>query len=448
LEQLQDNPSVISSDDTETIGLGEQVSRSCVRVDLARDCVLRGQSLLSVPSHAVARLWLIDLAGTLYAISLHKFAAPDGPATRAGGLIEAAAMTGAFLCVLFATRQTPRRYGPSLAVICFAVVCFLALVSSWRSFSPSVSAVKGVLSLLVLATCYLVSQSAVDQRYLRSIYRSYVVLLVLGLLAGMLPPHMYPLSSVDEYSGRTTFSVFYTFFGVLGEDTALLVLIAPLIFEKPRWVSGAFLVAMNVMAGGKTPTALLFAMLAIRFLAGMRKRPWWRIGLVFTMTCFAAFAVLYLFAFDPAKHHASSPVEAIYGNQVSENAMSFDGRTDLWKKAVELLPTVPVLGYGFEGDRDLMLKVASWSGSAHNSYLEIALSSGLIGFVFFVVGTFSVMLASLKASANVRLPLLLLLAFLAIQSFVGILFYNPSFIGLLILAWCSYRAQRVLVIQA
>jgi O-antigen ligase len=153
-----------------------------------------------------------------------------------------------------------------------------------------------------------------------------------------------------------------------------------------------------------------------------------------------AVAALCMISFTSGRHSAS-PLQSLYGSQISENASSFDGRADLWKKAIELLPTVPILGYGFEGDRMLMLKVASWSGSAHNSYLEVALSSGLIGFIGLVIGLSSVAFACLKAPTCVRLPLLSLFAFLTIQSFVGILFYNPSFIGLLILAWSSYRAQ-------
>ena len=405
--------------DAETLAFGDHSLRSQVLVE--ESCSLGQsvgwQSLRSIPSAAVASPWLIDLAGVLYAFSLHKFASPDSPGAGISGIIEAGSMTCAFLCVLIATRRNRRVFPPSLAVICFAVVDLFALASSSRSFSPAVSFVKGVLSLLVLATCYLVSQSRFDRRFFRSIYRSYVCLLVLGLLAGLLPPHIYPLFSIDAYSGRTTFSVFYTFFGVLGEDTALLILIAPLIFDKPPWISGAFLVAVNVLAGGKTPTGLLLALLAVRFLSALRQRRSWRVGLLVGITSLTAFAVFAQLSSSLYRHSPSNPMQTLYGDHVSENATSFDGRTELWKKAVELLPTVPVLGYGFEGDRDLMLKVADWSGSAHSSYLEVALSSGMLGFLFFVVGLFSVAFACLRAPSSVRLPLLSLLTFLLVQCF-------------------------------
>ena len=389
------------------------------------------------------RLRLIDLAGLLYAVSLHKFAPPR----ETGGysaIIVAAALLASFLCVFLASWRHRKTYSPSLAMIALTIVGVLALASSWRSSIPTVSFVQGVLCLVVLATCYLLSQSGLDARYFRSVYRSYVFLLALGLVANLLLPHTYPLWTIDEYSGRTTFSVFHTFFGVMGEDAALMVLLAPLVFDKPLWISGTFLLAMNLLAGEKAPTIVLLVLLAIRFIFSLRKwRSWRTVGIIFGLSCLVSLAVYSSVNSASSPPILSTPMKALYGGRVSQNAASLDGRLDLWKRAIELFPTVPVLGYGFDGDRDLMLQVAKWSGSAHNSYLEVALSSGLLGVVFFAIAAASILSSCLRAPIALRLPLVSLLTFLGTQGIVGILFYNPSFIGLLLLAWCSYRVRRV-----
>jgi O-antigen ligase len=391
------------------------------------------------------RLWLVDIAGFLFAVSMHKYAVRDGLSANTGiqGIIEFGCIIGAFLFVLSATWGQHRRYSPSIPSICFAIFGLFALASSWRSFYPILSFAKGTLLLVVLATGYLASQAGLGRRYLRAVYRSYALSLAVGLIVGIILPHIYPLFSVDEYSGRTVMSVFDTFFGVVGEDAALMLLLAPVVSEKPSWIACILLLVVNILAGGKTSTALLLLLLTIRLVYGICV--WRRWGAVVFISGIAAIGALAMVATlhpEATFHLFARSAVSIYGNQVGAEATGLDGRLGLWKGAISLLPTVPLLGYGFGGARDFLLKIAIWSGSSHNGYLEMALSGGILGFLFFVVGLCSAIQASLGASLVVRLRLLSVLAFILSDAITGGIFDNPSFVGFLVLVCVPYFATE------
>ena len=398
-----------------------------------------------ITASSAGRLWLIDIAGFLFSVSIHKYAVRSALSSSIGiqGIVEFLCITGGLLCVFVATRGQRRQHPPSMTSICFVIFGLFALGSSWRSFYPVLSIVKGVLLLIVLATGYLASQASCGERYIRAIYRSYVVLLVIGLAMGIAFPQVYPLFSIDEYSGRTTMSVFDTFSGVVGEDAALMLLLTLLLNKKPSWIVCIFLLIVNVLAGGKTSTALLCVLLCIRGVSGVRVwRSWSAVLLIFGTACAGAIGVVSLLRSGSTSQIFARSAESIYGNQVGTEAHGLDGRLDLWKGTVALLPTVPFFGYGFGGARDLLLKIAIWSGSCHNSYLEMAISGGLLGFSFFALGICIVIGVCLRAPPTVRIGLLSILAFILIIGIIGEIFDEPSFAGFLILLWLPYVAAE------
>jgi O-antigen ligase len=73
-----------------------------------------------------------------------------------------------------------------------------------------------------------------------------------------------------------------------------------------------------------------------------------------------------------------------------EQSSSLTGRLPLWEELVKDAAKRPVLGYGYEGfwteDRIAgILKSQNWTlQNAHNSYFEIVLQLGLVGFFFAV----------------------------------------------------------------
>ena len=390
-------------------------------------------------------MWLIALGGLLYTISLHQFAYHSPVAGGSGiqGMIETFCDAGSFLCVLVGTWGQGRTFKTSGAVLCFAIFGLFSLSSAWRSFSPSLSSARAALFLLIIATIYLVSQAQVAQEYLVAVYRSYVALLVIGIGVGLVLPSLYPLVSSDEFTGRTRLGVFDTAPGMLGEQTALLLLLAPLLQGRVGRLSQVFLFGFNVACGGKTNTALLCFLLLVRAVVMTKRwRSWRGVTVMGCATCLLAIGALSLGGTGSEDSLLAKPAEAIYGHQIGKDATSLDGRAALWATSMELLPQAQLLGFGFNGVREILLKTAAWSGSSHNGYLEMALTSGLIGFAFFIGAIVLVVRSCLRAPPSMRLYLGSVVIFILIVDLIGSDFSFPACFGSMVLAWIYYQAER------
>jgi hypothetical protein len=408
----------------------------------ASDAAGRGRPITKVQK------WLIGFAGFLYAVSMHKFAFRDPLSADTGiqAYIETVGMTGAFVCTALAVYRMQLTSARTRSCFCFAIFGLFALTSSFRSFFPPLSFAKGVLFLIVLATCYLANQCELGPDLMRSIYWCYIALLVIGFVTGLLLPDKYPLITMDEYSGRTRVSVFDTFPGTLGEDSGLLLLVAPLIRGRVGWTSQLFLFLVNLSAGGKTSTALLCILLAIRFLG--HSRPWrsrWAAIGLFAVTVMILAAALLQVPFGPVGRVLGQSAGTIYGTRVADDAVSFDGRINLWTASLGLLGEAQILGYGFDGAREVMLRVVEWSGSSHNGFLELGLSSGILGFIAFLVGLSSVAFDCLRAAPAIRLQAVCVLLFMLGTAVVGLTFNFPSYFGFVILIWLSSTTRTNVV---
>jgi O-antigen ligase len=389
--------------------------------------------------------WLIGIAGLLYAIAMNKFATRDplSESTGVQGFIETGGIAGAFACVYAATVHAKRHYARSMAMVCFILFGIFTVASCWRSFNPTLSFVKGSLLLLTIATGYLASQAGMGERLLRAIYWSYTGLLVLGLLVGAALPHQYPLFDVDDYSGRTRLSLFATHPGVMGECCASLILLSALLRPRPHWISVAFLFAINILAGGKTSSALLILLLLFRFIWQASR---WKSRRTLAIISAGMAAVLVVAvvvtSWSPQSDRTIARSTAkIYGNNVSVEAQSLDGRTVLWRGAIGLLSDAEVFGYGYDGSRELLLRIASWSGQSHNGFLEVALESGWIGALLFLLGVAGVIRACFQATREFRIAAMPLLAYILISAAVGSIFNSPINFGVLLMVLLLYQAK-------
>lgn len=64
---------------------------------------------------------------------------------------------------------------------------------------------------------------------------------------------------------------------------------------------------------------------------------------------------------------------------LSDDLFTLNSRTELWSKTLTYICAQPILGTGYFGSRYLLLKDFSFAGHAHNSFLEVQLTTGLIG---------------------------------------------------------------------
>jgi O-antigen ligase len=76
-----------------------------------------------------------------------------------------------------------------------------------------------------------------------------------------------------------------------------------------------------------------------------------------------------------------------------------------------------VLGKGFDGARDQLMRILFWAGAAHNEFLELMLSGGVIATTAFLFGWFIVIRRGLRPGImKATLPLH---TFVFLVSFTG-----------------------------
>jgi O-antigen ligase len=389
---------------------------------------------------------LIVAAGILYALSLHKYVSRDALSTQAGvqGPMEFSLIFIALACIFLATRSGHRTYAASPEILCFAVYGLIALASSWRSFNPPLSIAKGLLFCAVLGIGYLASQAGLAIRFFQSIYWTYTASLALGLAVGIALPNRFPLWITDDYTGRARLSVYSTFPGTMGETAAYLILLSPIIFRRSHTLSRVFLLLMNVAAGGKTSTAILLLLLALEFLLRVRGMGSRRIIGLAGAICLVLPALIWLpFFSQAAPRSLARATGMVYGHDVSAEAMSLDGRLALWKSSTTLILDNPLLGYGFDGAREKLIRVAAWSGSSHNGFLELGLTAGMSGLCIFLIGLGGVLRSCWSLESAFRGRALLVFGYMICIACTGITFNFPSYFGLLILTLLLYLSRAV-----
>lgn len=387
---------------------------------------------------------LVVVAGVLYALSLHKYSSRDALSAQTGiqGPLEFGLTCVALACSFLAARHAPRRYAVSPALVCFAVYGIFALASSWRSFNPPLSIAKGLLLFAVLAIGYLTGETGLSNRLFQSIYWSYTATLAFGLLLGLALPGRFPLWSVDDFTGRSRLSVYDTFPGTMGETAAYLVLLSPIIFRNSHWLSRLFLVLMNLAAGGKTSSALLVLLMAFEYVAKIRTARSWPVVVLVGGICLAVPAVAWLgLSNNAGLQLMTKSTSIIYGHDISGEAVSLDGRLALWKSSFALLQDSSLLGYGFDGAREALLKVAEWSGSSHNGFLELGLAGGVGGLTIFLIGLGDVLRTCWRSHPYLRRRVFLVLIYMLCIALTGITFNFPSYFGLLVLILLLYRTS-------
>jgi hypothetical protein len=104
------------------------------------------------------------------------------------------------------------------------------------------------------------------------------------------------------------------------------------------------------------------------------------------------------------------------------NLMSLSGRIPLWTDALHLLGDGPrwFIGFGYGSARVLLPALASWAGTAHNSWLELLLAIGILGPLLLATDVvFILWRASSRASLVAPSLTLSILTLLVVSSISG-----------------------------
>jgi O-antigen ligase len=108
---------------------------------------------------------------------------------------------------------------------------------------------------------------------------------------------------------------------------------------------------------------------------------------------------------------------------VPEDMATLNSRTELWAKTLSYIWAQPLLGCGYFASRYLLVKDFHWAGHAHNSFLEVLLTTGLIGLLILV----AFLVLVFKEICGTRNGFLLgATLYCLIQGTLNPLFFNPG----------------------
>ena len=148
---------------------------------------------------------------------------------------------------------------------------------------------------------------------------------------------------------------------------------------------------------------------------------------------------------------SGNPVATFFfRGQSAEEIESFSGRAELWRGLTVLFLDRPVLGYGYQGARALVLGVMPWAAYAHNAYVETLLDVGMLGSVpLLLAAVRGLASGSLQAptagdvSASSRAALFAVTVFLLVNSVTAESFAAAPGFETLALFVCAVSAGRL-----
>ena len=335
---------------------------------------------------------------------------------------------------------------PPASFWCFLLCGGFGLISSGRSYWPPLTLVKGGLFcgviLLVALLCSAVSAATV----LRSLYLSIVLVFTVGLVLGFLLPEKFPLTVREEYTGRVRLALFAWSYGDFAYLTGPAFLIGRLPCVKGRWYLQALLLFFTIASGSKASTASLVLVWFMSELVRPKDGKRWAV--VVTASIAAILTVqIALNTNSSFGDKMLNTATKLYGDNVQDETTTFNGRTELWEIVRNIYPNslIPPLGFGFDGERQMLLSKMWWAGQSHNAFLEVFLATGVLGATAFLVGWVLAILGSVSAARAGGAAALSVHCFLLIASFAGPVITLFQSFGLFVILCLHYWVAEVKV---
>jgi exopolysaccharide production protein ExoQ len=266
----------------------------------------------------------------------------------------------------------------------FAALVAWAMASCLWSQAPMDSLKTSLyLALNTIFAFYLYRRFTPDQQ-IRLLLMLGWFCLVLSIVLSLFFPHY----GIDQVTGENAWRGMYGHKNLCSMTTSFLLLgglyspsknVLSNIFRVIYVVLSVFLVLMTKSATGKVCLASIFAYyLFNRFISRVRLQ---ERAIVIAVSAFLVVALIVAgFALAPL-------VASLLGKN-----LTLTGRTQVWQSVIPAIVNRPIGGYGYsafwrgyEGASASVIMKNGWSvSSAHNAYLEVALSLGMVGVLLVV----------------------------------------------------------------
>jgi exopolysaccharide production protein ExoQ len=312
----------------------------------------------------------------------------------------------------------------------------LAIISSFWSYDPWITAVRGIQLLILYTLCFLAVRVLGSQRVLRILTGTVIFyVLVCALIALSIPWPSTRIRGVERFSW---FSV-HPILAASYTGTAVILIIAEALFAPGSWrqrILGLpvwlYIIPLGlILLATRSRGALIAVVLAGSALSVKKYVNPWIAGFVgyimFALPTISLGLGLYSARIVRDLLDEQHPLIAfVLRQQSAEDFGSVSGRAELWHSVYAMFLDRPIFGYGYSASRNLLLKVLPWAGDAHNAFAETLLGLGIAGtaLVWFVLGR--TLLSSLLQTSRTAGPrtwhqasILGILLFSLLNSFVG-----------------------------
>jgi O-antigen ligase len=318
----------------------------------------------------------------------------------------------------------------SPAFLLISLFTFWSILSSIWSFNPLLTIAKSAelwcISLAGLMFVTLAWRSRLGSGKLETLLGLSMALVVGGLLVanifywGKLLPNTGDTSLPLELLGHEVVSdrprlILAYQHELLTADLLALAVICLLACNLNKVLKAVLipcLLALLWLTDARGPTAgLLVAMTALAVLKLRRNDV--RVIVLMLAVSIAVAAVLVF--------HERLP--AAVSSLMTDDVSTLNSRTELWTASVKYVLARPIFGVGYFASRYLLIKEFPWAGHAHNSFLEVLITTGLVGLLILLAFVFYV----IKKSIKTRSPLLLgVTLYCLIQGMMNPLIFNPG----------------------
>jgi exopolysaccharide production protein ExoQ len=361
------------------------------------------------------------------------------------------------LIIMYATRFR----WPRLTLTARVVLAFTGLtaISAFWSYAPMLTLVRSIqLATLVLLTIVAVTAFGAS-RVTRALTSAVIIyVLVCAALAAAFPAFQ---GTTTDHQGIRRFSWFslHPITVAVYVGIALVLLAAGLMYGREglrRRLLGIpevlYLIPLGVILMATNSRGPLFAVIAtIALLVAVKVlRP-------VAATAVIAAALLSVLAFNASGmtfdslivslDNGHSPLrEVVLRGQTPEEFESLTGRTELWTELVPLYWERPMLGFGYQASRQLVLETRPWAGHAHNGLIETMLDVGIVGTLLLWIPVLSILFlprgpADDRQREWLRVTFLVAIVFSLLNSATDVGFAGPTGLETEIVLLCVFGAE-------